>query len=81
MLDWTENEVASTDFVSCKPSSIFDVGAGIALTDNFVKLVSWYDMLVAAIKEARCIDFFFGGIQTFLAIGSNLALAAITDAH
>merc|ERR1712076_361943 len=42
-LDWTEDEVVSTDFVSCKASSIFDVRAGIALTDNFVKLVSWYD--------------------------------------
>merc|ERR1712129_35775 len=43
VLDWTEDEVVSTDFTSCKSSSIFDVGAGIALTDNFVKLVSWYD--------------------------------------
>jgi glyceraldehyde 3-phosphate dehydrogenase len=43
ILDWTEDEVVSTDFVSCKASSIFDVNAGIALTDNFVKLVSWYD--------------------------------------
>jgi len=43
VLDWTADEVVSTDFVSCKSSSIFDVGAGIALTDNFVKLVSWYD--------------------------------------
>jgi len=43
VLDWTDEEVVSTDFVSCKSSSIFDVNAGIALTDNFVKLVSWYD--------------------------------------
>merc|ERR1711862_771258 len=43
VLDWTEDEVVSTDFVSCKSSSIVDVGAGIALNDNFVKLVSWYD--------------------------------------
>merc|ERR1712032_1513058 len=43
VLAWTEDEVVSTDFVTCKSSSIFDVGAGIALNDNFVKLVSWYD--------------------------------------
>jgi len=43
VLDWTDEEVVSTDFVSCKSSSIFDIGAGISLTDNFVKLVSWYD--------------------------------------
>jgi len=43
VLDWTEDEVVSTDFVSCKSSSIFDVHAGIALNDNFVKLVTWYD--------------------------------------
>merc|ERR1712125_81607 len=43
VLDWTDEEVVSTDFVSCKASSIFDVKAGIALNDNFVKLVSWYD--------------------------------------
>jgi len=43
VLDWTDEEVVSTDFVSCKFSSIFDIGAGIALNDNFVKLVSWYD--------------------------------------
>merc|ERR1711998_616051 len=43
VLDWTDEEVVSTDFVTCKASSIFDVGAGIALNENFVKLVSWYD--------------------------------------
>jgi glyceraldehyde 3-phosphate dehydrogenase len=43
VLDWTDEEVVSTDFTSCNASSIFDVKAGIALTDTFVKLVSWYD--------------------------------------
>jgi len=43
VLDWTDEEVVSTDFTTCKSSSIFDIGAGIALNDNFVKLVSWYD--------------------------------------
>merc|ERR1712050_401296 len=43
VLDWTEEEVVSTDFVTCPASSIVDVSAGIALNDNFVKLVSWYN--------------------------------------
>merc|ERR1712194_13624 len=43
VLDWTDEEVVSTDFVSCTSSSIFDVQAGIALSDTFVKLVTWYD--------------------------------------
>merc|ERR1712087_411071 len=43
VLDWTDEEVVSTDFVTCKASSVFDVKAGIALNDNFVKLVTWYD--------------------------------------
>merc|ERR1711865_124498 len=43
VLDWTDEEVVSTEFVSCKSSSIFDVNAGISLNDNFVKLVTWYD--------------------------------------
>merc|ERR1712224_746855 len=43
VLNWTEDEVVSTDFVTCPASSILDIGAGIALTDTFVKLVSWYD--------------------------------------
>mmetsp|Transcript_23563 Transcript_23563/g.67031 ORF Transcript_23563/g.67031 Transcript_23563/m.67031 type:complete len:343 (+) Transcript_23563:81-1109(+) len=43
VLDFTDEEVVSTDFVSCKASSIFDIGAGIALNENFVKLVTWYD--------------------------------------
>merc|ERR1712228_573858 len=43
VLSHTNEEIVSTDFVSCKFSSIFDEAAGIALTDTFVKLVSWYD--------------------------------------
>merc|ERR1712057_21853 len=43
VLDWTDEEVVSQDFVTCPASSIVDIGAGIALNDNFVKLVSWYD--------------------------------------
>jgi len=43
VLDWTDEEVVSCDFTSHKASSIFDEKAGIALSDTFVKLVSWYD--------------------------------------
>merc|ERR1712203_1330165 len=43
ILDYTEDEVVSSDFLTCKASSVFDVKAGIALNDNFVKLVTWYD--------------------------------------
>merc|ERR1712232_515444 len=43
VLDWTDDEVVSTDFLTCKSSSVFDVKAGIALNDKFVKLVTWYD--------------------------------------
>merc|ERR1711937_816563 len=43
VLSWVDDEIVSTDFVSCKYSSIFDIGAGISLNDNFVKLVTWYD--------------------------------------
>jgi len=43
VLDWTDEEVVSTDFITCKASSIFDIGAGIALNKRFVKLVTWYD--------------------------------------
>jgi len=43
VLEWTDEEVVSTDFVTHPASSIVDFGAGIALNDKFVKLVSWYD--------------------------------------
>ncbi|KAJ8548542.1 hypothetical protein ON010_g11133 [Phytophthora cinnamomi] len=43
ILGYTEKAVVSSDFVGDSHSSIFDASAGIALTDDFVKLVSWYD--------------------------------------
>ncbi len=43
ILEYTEDEVASSDFIHCASSSIFDAGSGIELNANFFKLVSWYD--------------------------------------
>ena len=43
ILGYTEDAVVSSDFLGDTHTSIFDAGAGIALTDTFVKVVSWYD--------------------------------------
>src|ERR1041385_3664569 len=43
ILDFTEDEVVSSDFIHCQSSSIFDKGSGIELKKKFFKLVSWYD--------------------------------------
>lgn len=43
ILGYTTDEVASTDFIHCELSSIFDAASGIELNKNFFKLVSWYD--------------------------------------
>ncbi|MGF1540978.1 MAG: type I glyceraldehyde-3-phosphate dehydrogenase [Pleurocapsa sp.] len=65
VLAYTEDAVVSTDFTTDPHSSIFDAGAGIALNDNFFKVVAWYDnewgysnrvidlMLFMTAKEAR----------------------------
>jgi glyceraldehyde 3-phosphate dehydrogenase len=43
VLGYTEDAVVSSDFLGCPLTSIFDANAGVYLTDNFVKVVSWYD--------------------------------------
>ena len=43
VMGYTEDAVVSQDFIGDVRTSIFDATAGIALTDTFVKLVSWYD--------------------------------------
>ena len=43
ILGYTDEDVVSSDFLGDTRTSIFDAKAGIALTDTFVKLVSWYD--------------------------------------
>ncbi len=62
ILGYTDEEVVSTDFLGDCRSSIFDAKAGIALNDNFVKLISWYDneygyshrVIDLAIYMAKC---------------------------
>jgi len=43
ILGYTEDDVVSNDFLGESCTSVFDAGAGIALTDTFMKLVAWYD--------------------------------------
>lgn len=43
IMSWTEEPAVSSDFIGDPHTSIFDVKAGIALNDHFVKLISWYD--------------------------------------
>lgn len=43
ILGYTEDEVVSQDFVSESRTSVFDAGAGLALNENFYKIISWYD--------------------------------------
>ena len=43
VLAYTEDAVVSSDFIGEECTSVFDADAGIALNDQFVKLVSWYD--------------------------------------
>ncbi len=43
ILGYTDEDLVSSDFVGETCTSVFDAKAGIALNDNFVKLVSWYD--------------------------------------
>ena len=43
ILEYTADEVVSSDFIHCTSSSIYDAGSGIELNNRFFKLVSWYD--------------------------------------
>lgn len=54
VLGYTDEEVVSSDFVSDRRSSIFDVKAGIELNKRFFKVVSWYDNESG--YAARCVD-------------------------
>ncbi|HYE61418.1 MAG TPA: type I glyceraldehyde-3-phosphate dehydrogenase [Phycisphaerales bacterium] len=54
ILEYTEEEVVSSDFIGNRHSSIFDAKAGIELNKRFFKVVSWYDN--EAGYAARCVD-------------------------
>ncbi|MEB3319291.1 MAG: type I glyceraldehyde-3-phosphate dehydrogenase [Cyanobacteriota bacterium] len=54
ILGYTEDDVVSTDFLGESCTSIFDAGAGIALTDTFMKLVAWYDNEWG--YSSKCVD-------------------------
>lgn len=54
ILDYTDEEVVSSDFIHSAYSSIFDAGAGMELNSRFFKLVSWYDNEWG--YSNRCID-------------------------
>ena len=43
ILEYTTDEVVSTDFIHSQSSSIYDAGSGIELNNRFFKLISWYD--------------------------------------
>jgi glyceraldehyde 3-phosphate dehydrogenase len=43
ILEYTEDEVVSSDFIHHTASSIFDAGSSIELNSKFFKLISWYD--------------------------------------
>jgi len=54
-LQYCDEQVVSSDFISSTYSSIFDKGAGIALNETFFKIVSWYDNEMG--YSCRVIDF------------------------
>jgi glyceraldehyde 3-phosphate dehydrogenase len=54
ILEYTDEEVVSSDFIHCQSSSIFDAGSSIELNKNFFKLISWYDNEWG--YSYRCVD-------------------------
>jgi glyceraldehyde 3-phosphate dehydrogenase len=54
VLEVTEDEVVSSDFIGSKASAIFDAGAGIELNSTFFKLIAWYDNEMG--YSARVVD-------------------------
>ena len=55
VLGYTDEDVVSSDFLGDPRTSIFDKKAGIALTDTFVKVVSWYDNEIGYSDKVLCL--------------------------
>ena len=55
ILAYTDEDVVSSDFLGDTHTSIFDAKAGIALTDTFVKVVSWYDNEMGYSDKVLCL--------------------------
>lgn len=55
ILEYTDEAVVSSDFLGDTHTSIFDAKAGIALTDTFVKVVSWYDNEIGYSDKLLCL--------------------------
>ena len=55
ILGYTDEDVVSSDFLGDTRTSIFDAKAGIALTDTFVKVVSWYDNEIGYSDKVLCL--------------------------
>ena len=55
ILGYTDEDVVSSDFLGDTHTSIFDAKAGIALTDTFVKVVSWYDNEIGYSDKLLCL--------------------------
>ena len=55
VLGYTDEAVVSADFLGDRRTSIFDAKAGIALTDTFVKVVSWYDNEIGYSDKLLCL--------------------------
>ncbi len=56
-LEYTDEQVVSSDFIGSTASAIFDAGAGMGLSDRFFKIVSWYDNEMG--YSARVIDLLY----------------------
>ena len=55
VLGYTDESVVSSDFLGDPHTSVFDAKAGIALTDTFVKVVSWYDNEMGYSDKVLCL--------------------------